>query len=84
MQYFLGIQVQRNRVGKRVTIQQNNMTKALARDRHHLLISRMGVSATSVSTTPSLSRQITDLGEDGELDGSEEVLRHREIAKKWE
>ena len=44
----------------------DGMTKALARDRHHLLISRMGVSATSVSTTPSLSHQITNLDEDGE------------------
>ena len=62
----------------------DGMTKALARDRHHLLISRMGVSATSVSTMPSLSHQITNLDEDGKLDGLEEVLRHREIAKKWE
>ena len=65
----------------------DGMTKALARDRHHLLIGRMGVLSTSITAMPSPTRQITDLGdpeEDGELDGSEEVIRHREIAKKWE
>jgi len=65
----------------------DGMTKALARDRHCLLTRRMGVSATWSTATPSpppSHKQIIDLEERGELNGSEEALRHHEVVKKWE